>query len=72
MMTLGELLKQARKGRGLTQSEAAASLQISQGTVSKYENDELEPGLRETLKITVIYQLSMARIFGALMKTERK
>lgn len=72
MMTLGELLKQARKGRGLTQSEAAASLQISQGTVSKYENDELEPGLREALKITVIYQLSMARIFGALMKTERK
>ncbi len=71
-MTLGKLLREARKAAKMSQVEAAQKIGVSQGTVSKYERDEIEPGLFETLMITIVYNLTMARIFGALMKTKRK
>ena len=42
-MTAGELVRQLRKGAGLSQSGLAALLGVRPNTVSRWENDERQP-----------------------------
>lgn len=44
-MSTGELIKEARKKRKLTQKELATKMGVVQSYISQYENDCLSPGL---------------------------
>ena len=44
-MTIGEKLKAARGGAGMTQEQAAQRLQVSRQTVSNWENDRSYPDI---------------------------
>lgn len=43
MYTLGERIRQARKGAGLTQDKLGKAIGRSEGQISKYESDENDP-----------------------------
>ena len=42
-MTIGEKLKAARNGAGLTQEQVAEKVRVSRQTVSSWENDRSYP-----------------------------
>ena len=48
--TLGQRIKTARKGAGLTQEALASAVHVSRQTVSLWENDKTEPDI-ETLRL---------------------
>lgn len=58
MMTLGEKIKYLRKTHDLTQVDLAHKLNISKGTMSKYETDSLEPNTTTLAQISSIFNVS--------------
>lgn len=56
-MTLGELLRKARKRLKKDQLEIATELEKTQPTVSAWENDTAVPGLRDLSKVAKAYGL---------------
>ena len=63
-MTLGENLQALRKAAGLSQEEVAGRLFVSRQSVSKWENDQAEPGV-ETLKaLAELYGVTLDRLTG--------
>ncbi|NCB92879.1 MAG: XRE family transcriptional regulator [Clostridia bacterium] len=42
-MNLGENIKKARKGAGITQKELAERMKVYQKDISRWENNELTP-----------------------------
>lgn len=58
-MTIGEKLKAARGGAGMTQEQAAQRLQVSRQTVSNWENDRSYPDIAGVLALAKLYGLSL-------------
>ncbi len=52
-------LKELRKAQGVTQLKMALDLNMSQNTVSRYENGEREPGIAELLSIADYFRVSV-------------
>ena len=57
-------LKDLRKGRGLTQKAAAASLGIGQTTIANYENGSRLPDLEKLGEIADFYGVSVDHLMG--------
>ena len=58
-MNLGNSLFHARKKRGLSQEDVAQKLGVSRQTISKWETDETVPGIRQSKKMAVLYNVSL-------------
>lgn len=56
MKTIGEKLKEARKGQKMSQNEVAEKLFISRQSISKWENDICLPDLDNFQKICNLYE----------------
>ena len=59
-----ETLSALRKGRGISQRQAAANLGISQALLSHYENGAREPGLRFVCKACDYYGVTADYMLG--------
>ena len=58
-MNLGNSLFHARKKCGLSQEDVAEKLGVSRQTVSKWETDETLPDIRQSKKMSVLYNMSL-------------
>lgn len=59
MSTFGERFKSARRQRGLTQEDAAATMGVSRVSVSHYENGKNFPQVAELIRFCSEHQVSM-------------
>jgi transcriptional regulator with XRE-family HTH domain len=65
IMTVGERIKQIRKEKGLTQTELASRLGVSQAMITQYENGQRGPKTFETVrKIAAALEVSPEDILG--------
>ena len=63
-MQVGEILKELREDKGLTQRELAPLLGVSAATVSAYEVGIRDPGLDMLIKYSRIFDVSTDYILG--------
>lgn len=63
-MTLGENLQNLRKSAGLSQEEVAGRLFVSRQSVSKWENDQAEPGVENLKALAALYGVTMDALTG--------
>lgn len=63
-MTLGERLRELRQKRGLSQEEVAQKLFLSRQSVSKWENDQAEPGVENLKVLAGLYEVSVDVLVG--------
>ena len=63
-MTLGENLQELRKAAGLSQEEVAGRLFVSRQSVSKWENDQAEPGVENLKALADLYGVTMDQLVG--------
>lgn len=61
-MTFGELIKQTRKSKKITQTELALSAKVSQGWICKIERSKGEPNITEALRIMVALGLPIKKL----------
>ena len=71
-MTLGENLQNLRKETGLSQEDVAQTLFVTRQTVSKWENNQAEPGVDNLKALADLYgvtleQLTEGVLFRALV-----
>ena len=52
-------LKELRKSKGISQLKLALDLNTNQNTISRYENGEREPGIRELVMIADYFGVSL-------------
>lgn len=52
-------LKELRKRKGISQLKLALDLNTNQNTISRYENGEREPGIRELIMIADYFGVSL-------------
>lgn len=57
-------LKELRKARHITQLKLAIDLNLTQNTISRYENGEREPGIAELLLIADYFGVSIDYLLG--------
>lgn len=67
-MNLNERLKLARTKAELTQQEVAKELQVTQGTISKYESGEKQPSIEMLTKLIGLYEISADWLLETGMK----
>lgn len=58
-MTLGEKLKEARKGAGLTQEQLAAKLALSRQAITKWESDKGIPDVENLKLLSKVLNISI-------------
>lgn len=58
-MTLGQRLKEARKNKGLTQTELGRLLGLSDATINRYEKDLRSPDPRTLKKLAGLLEISV-------------
>lgn len=63
-MNIGKNLKKCRKEKGLTQKQLAELIGVVASTVTKYENNQLEPNINTLMKISEALDVSMAELIG--------
>ena len=54
----GQKLRESRKAKGLTLIAASLKIEIDYSTLSKYENEKIEPTIRTLKKLCEIYNIS--------------
>ena len=59
----GKFIKRKREERGLSQSETATLLGISQAAYSRYENGQRDPGLEMIRKIAKVLKFKPGEFF---------
>lgn len=64
MTTLGQRLKELRKERGKTQAQIGKLLNVSNVSVSGYENDTREPDSAALKKLSDYYGVSIDYLLG--------
>lgn len=57
-------LKELRKKRGITQLKLSLELNMTQNTISRYENGEREAGYNELIKIADYFDVSIDYLLG--------
>ena len=60
----GEKLKKARKHKNLTLINVAMKLNTTHATISRYENEKLEPNFDTLKKLCELYKISADYILG--------
>ena len=58
-MSLGNSLYNARRKKGLSQEAVAEKLGVSRQTISKWEQDETLPDIRQSKKLAQFYHLTL-------------
>lgn len=58
-MTFKLKIKEARKKKGLTQSELAEKMNVAQRTISKFETQQVNPSLKRLIEIASILEISL-------------
>ncbi|MBJ6949400.1 helix-turn-helix transcriptional regulator, partial [Vibrio cholerae] len=51
MKTFGNIIRDLRKQKGITQKELAQSLQLSESTIGMYERNERQPDYNTLIRI---------------------
>lgn len=69
-MSLGNSLFDARKKSGLSQEEVAEKLGVSRQTVSKWENDETLPDIRQSKQLAVLYHRTLDALIDFQLEVE--
>lgn len=62
-MTFADNLKTARKEKGFSQEELAATLEVSRQAVSKWEQGETYPEVEKLLQLCRVLEVSMDELF---------
>ena len=52
-------LRELRLERNMSQQRLAMELSMTQNTISRYENGELEPGIKELIRIADYFNVSL-------------
>jgi len=63
---IGERLNEARKDRGITQTELAEYLSVSVKTISSYETDRSKPDDENKIKIARFFNISLDYFLGLI------
>ncbi len=57
-------IKELRNEQHITQLKLAMDLNMSQNTISRYENGEREPGIAELIRIADYFRVSIDYLVG--------
>ena len=68
MFDFGMTLKELRKKHNMTQKKLADRLNITEGSISKYESNTAVPPLDTLLSIAAIFNISMDELCGIQSK----
>lgn len=71
-MTIGEKIKELRKGAGLTQEALAAALSISYQSVSKWEAGAASPDISHLVPLANIFGVTLDELFDRGKDTEER
>jgi len=63
-ITMGQIIKNLRKGRGLTQEALAERLGVTYQAISKWENDYGMPDISQIVPLATIFDVSTDYLFG--------
>ena len=63
-MTMGQIIKKLRKGRGFTQEELAERLGVTYQAISKWENNSGMPDISQIVPLATIFDVSTDFLFG--------
>ncbi len=63
-MSIGDIIKSLRIERGMTQTQLASLLFISQDTISLWERNKSLPDVKSLIKLSKIFQVSTDYILG--------
>ena len=69
-MTLGELIRELRQDRGLTQAELGKALKTTQRKISYLETDKNEPSIEDLKRLCLFFDVSADYFLG--LPTRRK
>lgn len=69
-MNFGQILKQLRTAKGLTQNELAKILDVSKSNISKYEAGSVEPNMSVLIRISEYFEISVDCLLGKNTKNE--
>ena len=58
-MEIGNKIKEARNGAGLTQDQAAEKIMVSRQTISNWENGKTMPDIVSVIKMSDLYHISL-------------
>ena len=58
-MEIGNKIKEARNGVGLTQDQAAEKIMVSRQTISNWENGKTMPDIASVIKMSDLYHISL-------------
>ncbi|MGD6932568.1 helix-turn-helix domain-containing protein, partial [Bacillus thuringiensis] len=58
MKTFGNIIRDLRKQKGITQKELAQSLQLSESTIGMYERNERQPDYNTLIRIADYFNVS--------------
>lgn len=58
-MEIGNKIKDARNGAGLTQDQAAEKIMVSRQTISNWENGKTMPDIASVIKMSDLYHISL-------------
>lgn len=64
MYDLGVLIRSLRKERGLTQEQLGNLIDVTEGTVSKYEANIMTPPFEKLRSIASVFNISMDTLCG--------
>ncbi len=67
----GRIIRYYRKLRGLTQSELAELINVSEKTISSWEVDRTEPNMEAVENLSVALGVSKSELVGEEMTEER-
>lgn len=63
-MKIGQIIKELRKEKGLTQTALADLLFVSQDTISLWELDKSLPDVENVVKMTKVFKVSADYLLG--------
>ncbi len=72
MNSIGEKLLNLRKGKHLSQEEAADKLGVTRQTISKWETEESKPDFDKVEAICNLYNITPSELFGVKETKEKK
>lgn len=64
MKTFGNIIRDLRKQKGITQKELAQSLQLSESTIGMYERNERQPDYNTLIRIADYFKVSTDFLLG--------
>ncbi len=60
----GDILRELREEKELTQNELGKFLNVSRQAVSSYESEETEPSINNLIKLATIFNVSLDYLLG--------